>query len=367
MLSFFSKQKSAIGLDISETTLRILQLQETKGELFPLAFSEQNLKKGIIDDGNVKNIEELSKIISRALKRPAYGRFDSQYTVLSVPDSKSFVRVITVPKMSEEEAREAVPLEAEQYIPISIDQVYLDFKILQPTGGEARDNKMKVVIIATPITLADGYVEAVKLSKLKPVGLEVESASVARCLIDENRNSQAILILDISASRSNLIIYDQGSLQFTSSLPVAGNNFTSQIAQQLTLSAEEAEKIKKQSGLSGQRDGKRISRILEPVLKSLVEATKNTLNFYREHSESSRNIEKVLLSGGGSKLKGLKEYLNSQLKNPESLGSSDFVSMGDPWINVLDPRGGKVPPISKIDSVSFSTAIGLALRGLDLE
>ena len=365
MFSFFSKQKSAIGLDISENTLRVLQLQKTKDGIFPLAFFEQGLKKGIIADGNVKNPEELSKNITRAIRRPAYGKFDSEYVVVSVPDSKSFVRVISVPKMSEEEAKETVPLEAEQYIPVSIDQVYLDFQILDNTPAQGSD-KMKVVIMAAPINLADGYLEAAKISKLKPVGLELESGAVARCLIEKNKKNDTTLILDMSASRTNLIIYDQGSLQFTSSLPVAGNNMTSQIAQRMTVSQEEAEKIKRQSGLLGLKRGKEIKEILDPPLRSLVEAIKNSINFYREHSEGSRNTNKILLSGGGSKLKGLREYLNDQLK-PKGQIVSNFVEIGDPWINVLDPKEGKVPPISKLDSVSYTTSIGLALRGLDLE
>src|SRR3989344_4610651 len=239
MFSFFSKQKSAICLDISENTLRILQLQKTKDGIFPVAFFEQNLKKGIIEDGNVKNAEELSKNIVKAMRRPAYGKFDSQYVVISLPDSKSFVRVISVPKMSEEEAKETVPLEAE-------------------------------------------------------------------------------------------------------------------------------EKIKQQNGLLGLKSGKQIKEILDPPLRSLVEAIKNSINFYQEHSDGSRNINKILLSGGGSKLKGLREYLNSQLK-PVGQISGDFVEIGDPWINVLDSKSGKVPPISKLDSVSYVTSIGLALRGLDME
>ncbi|OGE81345.1 MAG: hypothetical protein A2826_02200 [Candidatus Doudnabacteria bacterium RIFCSPHIGHO2_01_FULL_43_23] len=365
MFSFFSKQKSAIGLDISENTLRILQLQKTKDGIFPVAFFEQNLKKGIIEDGNVKNAEELSKNIVKAMRRPAYGKFDSQYVVISLPDSKSFVRVISVPKMSEEEAKETVPLEAEQYIPVSIDQVYLDFEILDKISAHSPD-KMEVVIMATPITLADGYLDAIKNSKLKPVGLELESVAVVRSLIENDKKVDATLVLDMSASRTNLIIYDQGSLQFTSSLPVAGNNMTSQIAQRMTVTLEEAEKIKQQNGLLGLKSGKQIKEILDPPLRSLVEAIKNSINFYQEHSDGSRNINKILLSGGGSKLKGLREYLNSQLK-PVGQISGDFVEIGDPWINVLDSKSGKVPPISKLDSVSYVTSIGLALRGLDME
>lgn len=366
MPSQFLKQKSAFGLELSESSLRVMQLRHTRDGIFPSSFSQVPTPKGIVSEGKIINPEKAGELIRETLKKPMYGQIETPYVVLSVPESKSFVRVISVLRMSDEEAKEAVPLEAEQYIPMSAEQVYLDFQIVP--GRIAKDpEKMKVVICATPKDLIEGYVNAAKLAKLRPVAVEVESQAVVRSLIDFKAPSKPTLILDIGSLGTNLIIFDQGALQFTSSLPVGGNSFTGQISQSLTVSAEEAEKLKRQFGLVSSRDGGRIKKLLSPVLNSLTEAVKNTMNFYFEHSDGNRKIALMLLSGGGSQVKGLTEFLQAELKFGQDKSPAPAVGMGDPWINVLSRPLKKIPPISKTDSLSFSTVIGLALRGLDME
>lgn len=366
MFSFFSKQKTAFGLDLSKTALRMMQLERYGKQFFPNAFTEVRIPDGYIHEEVIQNLDGLAKLIEFHFKHPSFGVFRTPYVVLSVPEAKSFVRVITVPKMSEQEAAEAVPFEAEQYIPVSGDQVYLDYRILsEPRVYE--QNKMRVIITATPKTLVDNYLQVIKMARLKPVAVEVESEAVARALISAPNQKEPSLILDIDTYHTSLIIYDLGSLQFTSSIPIAGNAFTNQIAQTLTISPEEAEKVKKQIGLLSQKDGGKVRAALLPLVESLVEAIMNTINFYQQHSENSREIKRIFLCGGGSKLKGLLDQLNQRLGARSSQQSSRFVQIGDPWINVLEKPLKKVPPISKADSISFTTVIGLALRGIEMK
>lgn len=366
MFSFFLKQKTALGLDISETALRLMQLKPSGSGFYPSAFVDAALPKGLVVEDRIGDTKKLAEIISRALHNPAMGVFDSRYAVLSLPESKSFVRVISVPKMTEKEADEAVPFEAEQYIPVDADQVYLDFHLV-PGSLRTEGNKMKVVICATPKNLVENYVEAIKLAKLKPVAAELESEAVCRALINPESQNTPALIIDSSASRTNLIIFDQGTLQFTSSLPIGGNSFSAQLSQSLTVSFEEAEKLKRQLGLQTGREANKVASALQPLLKSLVEAVKNTMNFYREHSDGNREIASILLSGGACKIKGLAEYLSRQLQGVPGARGKLAVSSGDPWVNVIERPMKKVPPISKLDSMSFTTVIGLALRGVKME
>lgn len=366
MFSFFLKQKTAFGLDVSEFSLRAMQLQRMGSAAFPKAFCYAKMPKGLITDDKITNPGHLAEFIKKCLADPQVGQIDTPYVVFSVPESKSFVRVITVPKMSAEEAKEAVPLEAEQYIPMAAEQVYLDFKIV-PAGANQSPDKMKVVICATPRDLVDSYVEAIKLARLKPVAAEVESEAVARSLVDREDSNEPTMILDVGYRRSNLVIFDQGTLQFTSSLPIGSETFTSQIAQSLTVTLEEAEKLKRQYGLLTVKDGGKIRKSLQSLLNSMIEAIKNTLNFYKEHSDGSRKIARILLAGGGGQLKGLAEFLSQELRTDQTKYPSLEIKMGDPWVNALERPLKKIPPISKIDSVGFSTVIGLALRGLDME
>ena len=367
MFSFFTKQKPAIGLDISDSSVRMMQLSPSANGLFPNTYSQVILPRGVVSDGEIKGAEKLAESIKQAYNRPLSGHFDTTYAILSVPESKSFVRVISVPRMSQEEAREAVPYEAEQYIPITNEQAYLDFRILPDKANKDEDSdKMRVLITATPHALIDQYVSSVKNAGLRPLAVEVESEAIARCLVEESLLQQPVLTIDISSSRTSIIIHDLGSLQFTSSLPVAGNTFTTRISQCLTISMEEAEKYKIQAGLDPRKDQGKLRDCLAPQVQSLVEAISNAINFYKEHSEGSRQVSRVFLTGGGSRIRGLDQFI-SQLLSVGTDNKKISVSEGDPWINVLGKPVKRVPPIPKGDSISFTTAIGLALRGADIE
>lgn len=364
MFSFFSKQTPALGLDISDSSIRLMQLQPAGRGFFPAAFIETPLSKGLVVEDEIKSPEPVAAAIAESRARATYGAFTNAFVVLSVPEAKSFVRVISVAKMTEAEAEQAIPFEAEQYIPLAADQVYLDFKIIETTERIPSD-KMKVVICATPKSVVESYLQVAQSAGLKPIAIEVESEAVARCLVDRKKKDESTLIVNISSVRTHLIIYDQGALQFTSDLPMAGSAFTQAIAQHLTVTLEEAEKLKLQMGLLSIRGGGKVRAAVQPLLSVLTEAIHNTINFYREHSEGGRQIKKIFLCGGGAKMRGLTDYLN------QSFAAAGyplhFFQIGDPWINVLAQPADRLPPISKADSVSYTTAIGLALRGLQNE
>ncbi len=372
MFSFFSKQKFAFGLDISDTTVRLMRLEPSGNGWFPAAFAEARVPKGMVVDSKIVQPDALANLVIQQIKNPAFGKFDSDFVVMAVPEAKSFVRVISVPRMTEAEAVEAVPLEAEQYIPLPSENVYLDYKFLPSLASgrsgerQAEGEKMKVLIMASPKNYIDDYLDLAKRIKLRPVAIEVESEAIARALVPNNQRGSALLIVDIGATHTSLIIHDQGILQFTSSLPVAGESLTSQIAQQLTINPEDAEKLKRQHGLAQTRDGERVRAALKPMFSSLIEAIENTIAFYREHSESGRTIGEVVICGGGGKLKGLPEYLSDAVHHHTGTESIP-VHLGDPWVNVLEKPIKRVPPIPKADAIGFTTAIGLALRGVHME
>jgi len=365
MFPLFSKQKPIFGLEITNSTLRLMQLQQEQGSFYTSAFAKKDLPKGVVNDSQVLNPGKLADIITKAMKSPDFGKFEGQFAVASVPESKSFVRVISLPKMSEAEAKEAVPFEAEQYIPVSIDQVYLDFLILPKKSTS--DGKMNALISATPKNIVDSYVEVLKQAKIKPLAMEVESEAIARCLIPEKKRNEPTLIVDIGHTQTSIIIYDEKTLQFTSSVPVAGASFTSQIAQKLSISQDEAEKLKVQVGIDLRKDERNLRQILEPQIHSIIEAINNAINFYKEHSTGSREVKTVYLSGGGSRLRSLPEYMDTELRKMRGTTIGRMVSIGDPWVNVFSGKMKKVPPISKSDSITFATVIGLALRGFEEE
>lgn len=346
----FSKPKSSIGLDISAGSLKLVQIKQEKKSCSLKAFSRVSIPKGAVINDAITDQKTFNYCLKQALDKPQFGRFDTHYIGVSLPESKSFLRVIQIPKMSDAEAEAAVPYEAESFIPMPIDQVYLDWQKI----GDTQD-KQNILIIATPKEYVDKYLEVLDAGGLTASALEAESQSLCRSLIGWKSNETS-LILDIDANRSNLVMVENGSLQFSSTVPIAGGAFTEGLARSLGVSSVKAEEIKKKVGLSNTSEYPNVKIALVPVLNNLVAEVKNVLKFHAERSD--KPVEKVILAGGGARLKGLVEEVGAQF-SPEG---NIKVEVGDPWKNVENLKSSA---LSGSEAVSWTTAIGLALRNLE--
>jgi Tfp pilus assembly PilM family ATPase len=151
---------------------------------------------------------------------------------------------------------------------------------------------------------------------------------------------------------------EDGNLQFTSTIPIAGNSFTESIAKAFGVSSGKAEEIKRKVGLSNTAEYPNIKTGVMPVLNSLSAEIKNILKFHAEHS--NKPVQKVLLIGGSGKLKSLPEVLLSQLQD---VGVTQ-VLQADPWQNIPNLKEQIIAPY---EALSYVTAIGLAMRGVKYE
>jgi type IV pilus assembly protein PilM len=285
------------------------------------------------------------------LEKPQYGNFSTRHIVANVPETKSFVRVIQIPRMSDADAENAIPFEAENFIPLPIDQVYLDWQKL----GEAED-KMNILIIASPKEYIDSYLGIFDKAGLTSMALEVESQSCARSFIAEESKDN-VLIVDISASRTNLIMVENGHLQFSSTIPIAGNNFTESIAKGLGISNLKAEVVKVKVGIANTAEYPNIKILLLPVLNNLIAEIKNILQFQSQHS--SNKVSKILLAGGGAKLSNIAEFMAPEF----AVNPGAEIELANPWIHFKNLQN---PPLSPYESLEFGTVIGLARRGIML-
>lgn len=373
MPRLFGKSVSPLGLDISDLSLKFIQFQKERDRYFGIqAYSEVLLPSEFRISEKIQNPGLLAEVLKKAFARPLFGKALGSEVIASIPESKSFVRVIQIPKMSEDEAKEAVPWEAEAYIPLPLSQVYLDWAILDRSNlglnshTESQSKLLTVLISASPKDYVDDLVLVLENAGLTPLALEVESQATARSLV--THTDETVLIADMDTLRTSLIIYDHEILQFTSSLPIAGRGLTESIAQAYGVTFEEAEKIKQAQGIDPNAQKGKLKKALLPVLNNLVEEIKNTIRFFEEHAPSGRRIEKLLLSGSSSKLKHLPSFLKTSLAQKGATEKEHFlrslpdlkVELGNPWVNVL--QKGQTPPLSREDSLSYATAIGLAIR-----
>ncbi len=350
--NFLSKNLPAFGLDLSGGSFKILQLGMSDEKTFVKAYADVALPKGMMLNDTITDAKTFSYLLKQTLEKPEYGKIDTNYVVASLPESKSFVRVIQIPQMSEAEAENAVPYEAESFIPMPLDQVYVDWQKIGQVG-----DKMNILMIATPKEFVDNYLDILDKAGLKTVALEVESQSCHRALVNPEAG-ETVLLVDLAATRTSLIMVEAGNLQFTSTIPIAGNSFTESIAKIFGVSSGKAEEIKRKVGLSNTAEYPNIKTGVMPVLSSLSAEIKNILKFHAEHSD--KQVQKVVLLGGSAKLKSLPEVLLSQLQDVGVLS----VEQSSPWKNVPNL---KEEIISSYDALSYVTAIGLAMRGVKYE
>ena len=135
MFDYFNLKPLAFGLDISDLSLKIAKLGKSKKFFKLAAFGETEIRPGVISGGEIQDSAALTQVIKAAVKNISMGKLDTNYVVASLPEEKSFLQVIKLPKMKEEEVQKAIYFEAENYVPLPIDQVYLDFQIMTPPGG----------------------------------------------------------------------------------------------------------------------------------------------------------------------------------------------------------------------------------------
>src|SRR5579864_5481506 len=157
-MGLFKKPSSVFGIDVSNTSIKIFQLQKNKKECKVLAYGNFPLRKGIVVNDLIMNPQLLSENIRAAVAKMPFGKIRTNFVVASIPESKAFVRVIQIPKLLEEQADAEVNLEAEQYIPIPMNQAYLDWQIL----GDAADGKMDVLVAAAPKDYIDLLIKSLK-------------------------------------------------------------------------------------------------------------------------------------------------------------------------------------------------------------
>ncbi len=362
MLEFFSLKPEAFGLDISDLSLKIIKL-EKKGAGFKLvSFGETEIPSGIIRGGEIKKEENLAAIIKRAINEVKGKKIKTKYVVASLPEEKAFLQVIQMPRLPEEDLKSAVIYEAENYIPLPIEETYFDSQIVLPVSNHL--DHCDVLIAALPRKTVDPYLSSLGKAGLAPLSLEIESLAMARALIKNEMTIFPVLIIDFGATRTSFIIFSGYSLRFTSSIPVSSQKFTEAISQVLKIDLFRAEKLKLECGLEAKatKEGGEVFEALIPPLTDLVEQIKKYLSYYQTHAfhehlpPENKGVKKIILCGGGANLKGLPNFLSKELNLP--------VELGNPWVNVLAEGQKEISELPFENAICYTTAIGLALRGV---
>jgi len=359
MLQFLNLNPEIFGIDINDLAIRVVKLRKKATGFVLVAFNEVSIKPGVVKGGTIQDQEELAKTIKLACSTVKGKKLDTKYAVVSLPEEKSFSQLIKMPKMEYKDLKSSVPHEIENYIPLAISNVYLDFKII--SEHLTNSDHLDLLVDVMPKPVVDSYVSCLKKAGLIPCVLEVESQAIVRSLIKDGEDSISTIFIDFGQTKSSFIIFSEKSIRFTSSMPISSNQLTDAIAENLGISFEKAEALKIKHGLNKTEEGEyNIKEIVDPILNNLVTQIKKYISFYQghsshEHSSLDGRVERIILCGGGAYLKGLTEFMYEELKIP--------VEIGNPLINISLQKGKKDCLIPSNKILSFTTALGLALRG----
>lgn len=358
-MSIFQKKifdlfPSAFGLDLSDLSIKAVWLDREKHVDSIVSYGSVPLPIGSVVDGEIIDSQAVESAITNLLAQAGPKKLKTRKVICSLPETKAFLRIITLPEMSEDEVKEAIKWEIEANIPLTLDQVYFDWQVLDLNLTKEK-GKISVLVVAVARSVVNQFQEVLSAVGLDVIGLETESIAQARSLLAEKNEEKTTLIVDIGDRRSSFLIAIGSTPCFTSSVPLSSQMITDAISKSLQISFEEAEEIKIKQGLGSLALQGPVLKAALPVLENIAVEIEKSIDFYLGNLGYSQKIDSIVLCGGGSNMQGLLPYFARRLGRE--------VEFGNPWVNVR--LGKQLPLINRNRSVQYSTAIGLALRGLD--
>ncbi len=319
-MGIFSKTTDYFGIDIGATAVRLVQLKKHGNKPVLVAYGSLPLSGNLVASDSADAADQLSAAIKQLVKDTGV---TTKNVVAALPASKVFASVITTPKLSAAELGKAVKYQADQYIPMPIDQVRLDWTVLGPGKTE---NEQQVLLIAAPNATTEKYLQIFEKAELDLVALEVDSTAIARAVL--TADAAQVVMLDIGSLASTVSLVVHGSPRLIHSVPVGTASFVQSVSQGLKVDANEAMAMIQKYGMGRTNmDGKVVSS-LKPVVDTLMEEIKKSMAFYtNENSDSS--FEKLVFTGGAAGMPDLPLYVANALRLP--------VELGNAWLNVSYP------------------------------
>lgn len=342
--------KISVGLDIGFFSIKAVALEKQKDQFKLISLgSLPSPQPGIVSDAE-PDLEALANAIKRLLSAAS---IETREVVAALPESKVFTRIIDdLPYLSDNELSSAIRYAAEEFIPLPLSDVNLNWQILYRSDGNKKgDNKTMVLVIASPKNVVTKYLKIFNLAGIRPKALETEIIAVTRSLIGNNPFSPSTLITQLGATSTDFAIVSKGLIWLTRSISTGGLALTRVLAQQFNFEVAQAEEYKKVYGLSQDQLEGKVFEALKPTVDIMLGEFRRVIQAF-ENKYPQNPIKRIVLSGGGAKMPGFVIYLAN------NLGLE--VQEADPWYSIAKDKS----LISKLaqDAPTFAVACGLALR-----
>lgn len=346
---------NSFGLDIGDLSLKAVQLKNLSyirrtPSYAITAYRSVALPPGLVVNGELVRPEEIRKHLLNLLGRGEQKKspLKGHWVVASIPESQSAIKLVTTDKSQEQISPEEIRALAKKHIPFDDGAYYLDWQWVPKTDKEC----CSLLLCATPKTISDSYTYLLESLGLGVIALEIESVAIARAMVTAGKSyeDEARIILDVGATGTSAIVYDNGTVQFSTSLPFSGELLTTALEQKTGSSHEAAEAEKKKQGISYQKGP--AWAIVSQYVDELAAGIKKTIDFYYSHFKYYHPVTRITMSGGGAITIGLSEALT------EKIGIES--KPGNPWKNISQKKSE-----SEKDGLAYATAIGLALYAAD--
>ncbi|MBI2484349.1 type IV pilus assembly protein PilM [Candidatus Uhrbacteria bacterium] len=369
---FQKKELSLLGVDIGTSSVKIVELgsaSDGKRSLLNYAMVEQPPQsvRGLTQEESSSVAGYIKAILEKT-------KFSTKKTNAALPTYAVFSSLISLPAMSDEELESAIQWEAKKIIPLPLEEIELDSKILNKSGKKKgglsfgkkeeeksegkEDRTVKVLITGASKDTVSRYTTIFQECGLQLVSLETEMIALSRSLI--GLDTAETMIVEIGANLTDIIIVEGGVPFLGRSIETGGTAMTRAIVSSLGISEKRAEQLKRDIGVvaldeSGGSAG--VPAILKSTLEPIVHEIRYTLDLYKNYpvtptGKGSGAVDKIILTGGSALLPGLVDYLGKELDMR--------IILSDPWNGIEYPTDLK--PVLASLGPKFSVAIGLAMR-----
>lgn len=351
MFSFKKKSAPILGIDISATAIKLLELSRSGSKYRVESYAVEALPPNSVSDKTINDIEQVGEAVARAVKKAGT---KTKNAAVSVAGSSVITKMISMPAgLSDDEMESQIQIEADQYIPFPLEEVAMDFEV----AGEAEEgsDRVNVLLAASRSEIVDNVVASIELGGLIAKVVDIEAFAIENAIdlvsesFPEDVSKDAIAIADVGSSVTTFSVLENMKTLYSREESFGGAQLTEDIQRRYGLSYEEAGLAKRQGGLPDNYE----PEVLEPFKENMASQIGRALQFFYASSQIT-NIDALILAGGCSSIPGIGEIVE------ERLGVKAIVA--NPFANMAVASKISTKNLTN-DAPAMMIACGLALRG----
>ena len=349
--SLFRKPKSVVGLDIGSSAVKAIELKpQGKNGFKVAAYASEPVPPDTIVDGAIIDAVAVADAIRRIFDSK---RFKATEVIASLSGSSVIVKKIALPVMTEAELAESIHWEAEQYIPFDIQDVNIDYQVLDAGGAESGKQTMDVLLVAAKKDKIADYAGVIAQAGRTPIVVDVDAFAVQNCFeANYGVDSGVTVLLNAGASAINVNIVSGDQSLFTRDISVGGNAYTEAVQKEFGLTFEAAEQAKRGQAIDGAAPDD-VQAVLRTVSEGLLLEIQKTFDFFKATTSADR-IDRVLVCGGASQVEGFTELIAERFDTP--------IERLNPFKTIVFDGAALGVESSDEIAATAAVALGLALR-----